>query len=58
MHLGAILDGDCLLSSTTDATQTESSPILPVEDARLAADLSVVWADEPAEELEEFLLSA
>jgi cytoskeletal protein CcmA (bactofilin family) len=58
MHLGAILDGDCLLSSTADAARTQSSPILPVEDARLAADLSVVWADEPAEELEEFLLSA
>jgi cytoskeletal protein CcmA (bactofilin family) len=58
MHLGAILDGDCLLSSTSDAPQTHSNPILPVEDARPAADLSVEWADEPAEELEEFLLSA
>jgi cytoskeletal protein CcmA (bactofilin family) len=60
MRLGAILDGDCLLSGAeSDATLPHYSPIqLKVEDTGLAAEFSLVLADEPDEELEEFLLSA
>jgi cytoskeletal protein CcmA (bactofilin family) len=58
MRLGAILDGDCLLSSArSDAIPQHSSPILQ-EDSGLAADLSLVPVEEHHEELEEFLLSA
>jgi cytoskeletal protein CcmA (bactofilin family) len=59
MRLGAILDGDCLLSSAeSDATLPHSSRGLQVEDPELLADLPLVPADEAEEELEEFLLSA
>lgn len=59
MRLGAILDGDCLLLGASDATLPYYTPIeLQVEDPGLAAELSLVPADEPQEELEEFLLSA
>lgn len=59
MRLGAVLDGDCLLvGAESEATLPYYTPIeLEVED-RLAAELSLVPADEPDEELEEFLLSA
>lgn len=60
MRLGAILDGDCLLVGT------ESDAYLPydntfefqAEDRAVAEEFSLVPADEPDEELEEFLLSA
>jgi cytoskeletal protein CcmA (bactofilin family) len=59
MHLGAILDGDCLLSSAeSDVHLLHSSRTVQVEDLGLAADMSLLPADEPQEELEEFLLSA
>jgi len=57
MHLGAILDGDCLLSSAPkDAIPVHSISTLQVEDTGLAADVSLAGAAD--EELEEFLLSA
>jgi len=60
MRLGAILDGDCrFVHAETDADLPSYCPIaLPVEDPGLAVELSAVLSDEPAEELEEFLLSA
>ena len=59
MHLGAILDGDCLLSGAeNDATLLDSSRLLAIENPELAAELSIIPADKPQEELEEFLISA
>jgi cytoskeletal protein CcmA (bactofilin family) len=59
MHLGAILDGDCLLSSAPgDAIPANSIPTLQVEESELAADVSMLPAAAADEELEEFLLSA
>lgn len=59
MHLGAILDGDCLLSSAeSDANLLHSGQMSEVEEARLLADMSRIPTEEPQEELEEFLLSA
>lgn len=59
MHLGAILDGDCLLSSAaSDATLLDSRRLLTIEVPELATELSIIPADKPQEELEEFLLSA
>ena len=55
MHLGAILDGDCVLSSASaDAAPKYSRPILQVEDA----DVSLLPNAAPDEQLEEFLLRA
>jgi cytoskeletal protein CcmA (bactofilin family) len=59
MHLGAILDGDCLLSSAPkDAIPVHSISTLQVEETGLAADVSMLPAGAADEELEEFLLSA
>lgn len=60
MHLGAILDGDCLLiGAASDAPVSYVTPFeLQVEDPDLATELALVPADETEEELEEFLLSA
>jgi hypothetical protein len=59
MHLGAILDGDCLLSSAKiDATLLDSTRLLAREDPQLAAELSRIPENKSEEELEEFLLSA
>lgn len=59
MHLGAILDGDCLLSSAPkDAIPVHSISTLQVEETGLAADVSLLPAGAADEELEEFLLSA
>lgn len=59
MHLGAILDGDCLLTGATgDAVPMHSNAALQVEGARQAADVSLLPAAKPDEEVEEFLLSA
>jgi len=58
-RLGAILHGDCLLSSTPgNAIPAHSLPTLTVEEARLAAEVSQWPAAKPDKELEEFLLSA
>jgi cytoskeletal protein CcmA (bactofilin family) len=59
MRLGAILDGDCLL--VTSETQVESGVQVALHNPiGLTADddPTVVFAEDPAEELEEFLLSA
>jgi cytoskeletal protein CcmA (bactofilin family) len=59
MHLGAILDGDCLLvGAESDAPFYQTPLQLQVVDPELAAELSLLPADEADEELEEFLLSA
>jgi cytoskeletal protein CcmA (bactofilin family) len=60
MRLGAILDGDCvLLGAESDAPLFHDDSIeLQVEDPGVGVELSSLPADEPAEELEEFLLSA
>jgi hypothetical protein len=59
MHLGAILDGDCLLvGAESDATFYQTQLQLQVVDPGLVAELSLLPADEADEELEEFLLSA
>lgn len=52
MHLGAILDGDCLLSDA-EATLLEARGILYLEDGEMAGGPA-----ETPEELEELLLSA
>jgi cytoskeletal protein CcmA (bactofilin family) len=61
MQLGAILDGDCLLvMPAPPAESREISPLNSVnfeQDSPVLQEDSVVLADEPAEELEEFLLS-
>ncbi len=59
MHLGAILDGDCLLmGAESDAVPYVTPVELTVEDPALEGELSLVATDETREELEEFLLSA
>jgi cytoskeletal protein CcmA (bactofilin family) len=59
MHLGAILDGDCLLTNAeSEVSLLDSSRTVQVEEPGLAAEMSLLAADEPREELEEFLLSA
>lgn len=64
MRLGAILDGDCLFvipepDSLTNLDVALYTPIeFQVEDRVFSRELSTVLSDEPAEELEEFLLSA
>jgi len=61
MRLGAILDGDCLLVMPEPQAELILSPPDPLTfelDNPLLQRDSVVLADDPAEELEEFLLSA
>ncbi len=60
MRLGAILDGDCVLvGAESDAYLPYDNTIeFQAEDPAVAEDLSLLPADEPDEELEEFLLSA
>ena len=61
MRLGALLDGDCLFIMP-ELYSGENADIelcaIPVEDPVESAEVSLVLADEPNEELEEFLLSA
>lgn len=61
MRLGAILDGDCLLVMPEQQAELILSPLdsLTFElDSSILPRDSVVLADEPDEELEEYLLSA
>jgi cytoskeletal protein CcmA (bactofilin family) len=61
MRLGALLDGDCLFIMP-ELYSGENADIafcaIQVEDPVESAEVSLVLADEPNEELEEFLLSA
>ena len=61
MRLGAILDGDCLFvvpELHSGKTADIALCAIQLDDPVLFAELAVVLADEPDEELEEFLLSA
>jgi cytoskeletal protein CcmA (bactofilin family) len=61
MRLGALLDGDCLFRVPElypGAKADIALCALQVDDPVESAELSLVLADEPNEELEEFLLSA
>jgi cytoskeletal protein CcmA (bactofilin family) len=61
MRLGALLDGDCLFivpELYTGANADIALCAIQVDDLVESAELSLVLADEPDEELEEFLLSA
>jgi cytoskeletal protein CcmA (bactofilin family) len=61
MRLGALLDGDCLFIMP-ELYSGENADIelcaIQVEDPVESAEVSLVLADGPNEELEEFLLSA
>jgi cytoskeletal protein CcmA (bactofilin family) len=61
MRLGAILDGDCLfvVPETSAKTAFAAEPLgFQSEESILSTELSVVLADQPDKEVEEFLLSA
>jgi cytoskeletal protein CcmA (bactofilin family) len=61
MHLGALLDGDCLFIAPelySGANADIALCALQVDNSVESRELSLVLADEPSAELEEFLLSA
>jgi cytoskeletal protein CcmA (bactofilin family) len=62
MQLGALLDGDCLLTSEPHAQMREAiateSPLRFLAADAVCGELMVGLPDEAAEELEQFLLSA